>query len=502
MSRLIVMVMMVMMTGCQSVRFRSLSCPNYCPKVIDPVCGSDGKIYKNDCERRKINCGDDVELADWKVCRANSGLTQCKHHCDKDPDMVCGTDGRTYINHCYLMVEHCQKGVSLSHYGSCTNTTTTTTTCPESCVGAARDGPVCGSDGNVYKNTCVMQRDTCGQSVVAADQRHCSTTRHCEDKCFRISKISCGSDGKLYNNGCQMKRKNCGKQVYEVPASFCLNRLYHTKCPVNCKGVKQKPVCGSDGQLYASICELKKMTCGFPLTRYERITEVPLKKCLEKIKTCSRMSCSRDTKYVCGNDGVTYRNLCELQEATCRAGVQLSHQGSCVDLSKSGLDCPKECEKTSDDETVVCGSDGNVYPNICTMKQKTCGQRIVESSFDNCQTTRYCNKECPKEDNNFVCGSDKSLYRNKCEMMKAHCGKHIYQIPMSHCVSTFQWSGCARVCPPSLDPVCGSDDKTYLNSCFMDQENCRARSLGGVAMKHYGRCGQPEQRMQRNYIYK
>ena len=45
----------------EAKKFRSLPCPRYCPKSIEPVCGSDGKIYKNDCERRKINCGDDVD---------------------------------------------------------------------------------------------------------------------------------------------------------------------------------------------------------------------------------------------------------------------------------------------------------------------------------------------------------------------------------------------------------------------------------------------------------
>ena len=47
------------------------------------------------------------------------------------------------------------------------------------------------------------------------------------------------------------------------------------------------------------------------------------------------------------------------------------------------------------------------------------------------------------------------------------------RVPVSKCLSVFQWKGCARVCPPTLDPVCGSDGKTYLNPCFMQQETCR-----------------------------
>ena len=44
-------------------------------------------------------------------------------------------------------------------------------------------------------------------------------------------------------------------------------------------------------------------------------------------------------------------------------------------------------------------------------------------------------------------------------------------------------------------------DLCFLPQCFMEMENCRARSLGGVKRKYYGKCGAPKQRA-RNYLYK
>ena len=50
--------------------------------------------------------------------------------------------------------------------------------------------------------------------------------------------------------------------------------------------------------------------------------------------------------------------------------------------------------------------------------------------------SRHCNKDCKAEGSKFVCGSDTNLYRNLCEMKKANCGKHVHQV----CSVYLYWS--------------------------------------------------------------
>ena len=81
------------------------------------------------------------------------------------------------------------------------------------------------------------------------------------------------------------------------------------------------PVCGSDGVTYSNKCNMEYTGC-----KESRDVTV------QKFGKCCPEFCTEDYTPVCGSDGVTYSNRCDLERAICDRdddGLSLSHKGEC-----------------------------------------------------------------------------------------------------------------------------------------------------------------------------
>ena len=172
------------------------------------------------------------------ACQVVNGGNACHIvHCNAtDLTPVCGSDGKTYHNACFLEFARCQTpSLTLAHANACEqaeqameessarNANATNKPATKSCQRfCTRDLELlCGSDGKTYNNRCLFQVAQCMEPTLTLVQHGaCSTTRklfgfeavkedNCDKDCTRELRPLCGSDGKTYSNPCVFANAQC-----------------------------------------------------------------------------------------------------------------------------------------------------------------------------------------------------------------------------------------------------------------------------------------------------
>uniref|UniRef100_UPI00358F484E agrin-like n=1 Tax=Myxine glutinosa TaxID=7769 RepID=UPI00358F484E len=383
--------------------------------------------------------------------------------------------------------------------------------------------PVCGHNGQTYKNECDLRMEECSlqRRIWILSQGPCDPTS---------TQAAPMVTPRRFQNRDLCDGVRCHHGAHCI-AGKC-------KCP-ECEASPGEPVCGNDSITYSSECELRRSAC--QMQRSLTVTSTgPCDDCMEGsgngegnaqsddcwMERCHRFggrwdvdaedgpclclfSCSEANRNpVCGSDGIMYPGECDLRSMRCKTqkNIAISPTKSCKDAS---CNCNEHgsFSNTCDPRTGQCPCRIGVGGQNCDRCDPGFwGFRSLASGNDSCAPCKCDPKGSVRVDCNQMSG--------KCTCLEGVRGHHCDICPPGHklrrggcradtgalaregmrCAPGEEYvliagkpaCKCNKHCSESNPiPVCGSDGMTYKSLCHLLASAC----LGfDVTMVHVGSC--------------
>ncbi|VDD86820.1 unnamed protein product [Enterobius vermicularis] len=391
----------------------SCSCPTSCPDSTPyqaVVCGEDGVLYQSECHLQKESClsGAPIQIRPYEECTSGKLASA---------SVGCNSENCSYGGFCVDM-----KGNGIEEC-----------ICDFSC-NVKPNSEICASDGAVYNSTCYMDLMSCKQqkpiyvngplvTCVYADECGCNRVGSYDSNCDADGQCRCrpGVGGLKCDHcvsgfwgihlivrgavGCQP----CGCSAYGSSRTDCEQSSGRCQCKNGASGEKCKN-CAPDSILTSSGC--------VPKEEYRAPRD------------CESTQCLHGAKCVI--------SATDMPDCICPRHCSVDHFGMVANMT-------------------VCGSDGNTYENMCELMQFACTHQLdlVPASLGVCDSARdkddiFMRRERKKEEASGIgsfCTSDE-----ECRIEESFClKKDLDDKGICACKIGYQFFRSSKQCIPAID---------------------------------------------------